>query len=244
MSQSSGVVWPTPDGAVREFYTAHLPLALALFRDLQVKTPGSGRPAGQRKLLWSATFVLAVAALEAGLEELVFSAHGQRMSLSGCTTRKARQDLVEGALMTPGPRKIERLLESQFGLAPSALPSVARFEARSKVWAKGGAGKGDPRSGPNTWPELAAYLRAIMHIRNGTAHGDVVKLRNPPTECEGLLWVPLESGGWSMQLPHTLTALRAIVSVYNTVAYELDQALGLFAVMSPLRAPGELVDYN
>lgn len=244
MSANNPVVWPTPDGAVSEFYAAHLPLPLALFRDLQVKTPGSGRPPGQRKLLWSATFVLAVAALEAGLEELVFSAHGRRMGLSGSTTRKVRKGLVEGALMTPGPEKIEQLLESQFGISASALPSVAEFEARAKAWAKGGAGKGSPQPGPSTWPELAAYLKAIMHIRNGTAHGDVVKLRNPPTQCEGLLWVPLQGGGWSMQLPHALTALRAIVSVYNTVAHELDQSLGLFVGASPLRAPGDLVDYN
>ncbi len=243
MSQQNTVHWPTPEDAVREFYGAHLQLPLALFEDLQVKTPGSGRPAGQRKLLWSATFVLSAAALEAGLEELVFSAHGRRMRQSGTATKKTRQSLVENALMTPGPAKIEKLLESQFGIVPSSVPQIARFEARRKDWAKGGAGKGDSQPGPHTWAELMKYLGAIMHIRNGTAHGDVVKLRNSPANCEGLLWVRLQGGGWSMQLPHAITALRTIVSVFNTVAYELDDAVGLYSKASPLQSPNDLVTY-
>ncbi len=244
MSQQNTVHWPTPEDAVKEFYGAQLKLPLALFNHLQVKSPGSGRPKGPRPVLWSATYVLAISALEAGLEELVFSAHGVLTNRSGATKRDIRKILVEKPLVTPSAQTIANLLEAQFGVVLSAVPPVAQFEARTKPWAKGGAGQGSAVPGPTSWRELAEFQSAVMHVRNGTAHGDMVKLRNPPKDCQDLLWVALQSGGWSMQLPHAMTALRTIVSVYNTVAHELDAAVGLFSSASPLRSPNWLVKFT
>ncbi len=47
-----------------------------------------------------------------------------------------------------------------------------------------------------------------------------------------------------MLLPHALTALRTIVSVYNTVAHELAAAVGLFSGASRLRSSNWLVKFT
>ena len=218
---------------------------LALWRYIQPTEKGSKRPRGPRKDLWAATLVLAVASLEAGLEELVLSAHGHRLGTIGNPlTKKLREALVEGPLMTPTSAKIDHVLISQFGLELGALPSAARFEARHKDWAKGGSSLGTPRWSPRTWSDLKQFLDALMHIRNGTAHGDVVKLRHPPRTAVGYLWLTTESGGWSIQQPHALTGLRTVVAVFNAVADALDQELGLFAAKSSLRSADRLFAYD
>lgn len=236
--------WPDPTEAVSAFYSSQLRLPLGLFEDLQVKTPGGGRPAGRRRELWSATCVLGVAALEAGLEELFFSAFGVLTGRAGPTSRDVRRRLVEDVLVTPGPRKIVNLLDAHFGVSLGDLPPIARFEARRKAWALGGSGKGEMVQGPISWKELSDLHSALMWIRNGTAHGDAVKLHLPPPTAEGMIWVQWKDGKkWSIQQPHVLTGLRTVVAVYNTVAYELNEALDLFGDEAPLRAPNSLVDY-
>jgi hypothetical protein len=94
----------------------------------------------------------------------------------------------------------------------------------------GGAAKGVTTPGPNIWTVLREQLDALMRIRNATAHGDIFKLRKPPPFAEGALWVSSSGGGWSMQQPHALTALRVVESVYNSIASELDRALSYFDV--------------
>lgn len=244
MSSKATYSWPDPDSAVDDFYDVHLKAPLALFADLQVKTRGSGRPAGRRRTLWSATCMLAVASLEAGLEELVFSAFGVLTGRAGATKREIRRTLVEDPLVTPGPVKIARLLEAHFGVELDRLPKIARFEARRKMVAKGGSGKGDPVAGPRSWADLGRYHEALMHIRNGAAHGDTTKIHNPPSTAEGLLWVIQQGGGWSIQQPHAYTALCTVVSVFNTVAHGLDRRLSLFANPTPLRHPNDVVRYQ
>lgn len=228
-----------------DFYDAHMTAPLALFSDLQVKTKGSGRPQGRRRTLWSATCMLAVASLEAGLEELVFSAFGVLTGRSGDTKRQIRRTLVEDPLVTPGPAKIARLLEAHFGVELDRLPSIAQFEARRKMVAKGGSGKGDRVAGPRgrgqTW---GATTTPSCTIRNGAAHGDTTKIHSAPGTAEGLLWVMQQSGGWSIQQPHAYTALCTVVSVFNTVAHALDRQLSLFARPSPLCRPNGVVRYQ
>lgn len=244
MSSNATYSWPDPVEAVDHFHDVHMKAPLALFADLQVKTKGSGRPAGRRRTLWSATCMLAVASLEAGLEEFVFSAFGVLTGRSGPTTRQIRRTLVEDPLITPGPVKIARLLDAHFGVELDRLPKVAQFEARRKLVAKGGSGKGDRIAGPKSWGELGRYLDALLYIRNGAAHGDTTKIHNAPGTSEGLLWVKQQSGGWSIQQPHAYTALSTVVSVFNTVADGLDRKLSLFAKPSPLRRPNEVVRYQ
>ena len=236
--------WPTPIEAVDEFYTGNLSAPKALFKDLQITGLGSKRPTGQRKLLWSSLAILSVAALEAGLEELVFSAHGVRAN-SGSTTKEARKRIVEHTLMTPSPWKIQNVLFDQFGCAPpSTLPDCARFALLAKKESNRGAGKGTKQTGPKTWEELVCLHSALNHIRNATAHGDVKKLSNLPDSAEGTLWLRTKDGAWSVQQPHGLNGLRVVVSMYNVVAHTLEHAVDGFEVHNELRSPDELIKYE
>jgi len=241
--RSGEIKWPIPIESVNDFYNTHMNIPLTLFRDLQPKKKGSQRPAGQRKTLWTATIILAAAALEVGLEQIVSSAHGVR-SPSVDPARVDRKRLVEDPLMTPSPVKIRNLLFAHFGIELDALPPQARFEVRFKAWAKGGAGQGTAQPGPRDWSELASHLDAVNHIRNGAAHADQKKLNRPPASAEGLLWVPLQNDGWSIQQPHGLNALRVVTAVFNTVAMALDQSLSLFGDQQILRNPDDVVTYE
>ena len=91
-----------------------------------------------------------------------------------------------------------------------------------------------PPTGRNYWP-LTAY------IRNATAHADAGKLGACPTFCEGTLWLRKADGSWSVQQPHGLTALRAALAIYNTVAEGIHSILSLSSVLS-LTSP-DMVDY-
>lgn len=230
-------VWPTPSIVVGEFYTVQMSIPLDLWRAFEITTPGSQRPTGPRRLQWIATQLLAVSALEAGLEDLLIAAHGHRAGRTGHASlaRDTRRHLVEDPLQAPSARKIKQLLFSSFGIELASLPVDAQFEARRKVSPNTGDGKGTRVGGPSTWAGLKEYLAALMHIRNGAAHGDVVKLGTLPATAEGLLWVKRSDGRWSVQQPHALTALRTVIATYNTVALALEAKLRMFGPSSPIR---------
>jgi hypothetical protein len=236
--------WPSPSVVVDEFYRLHLAVPLDLWKAFRVTTRGSGRRAGPRRLQWAATLVLAVASLEAGLEDILLAAHGHRAGKIGQSlTRDDRRYLVEDPLQVPNARKIKQTLFGAFGIELAALPSIATFTTRRKVSPNRGSGKGDEVPGPTTWSGLAAYLDALMHIRNATAHGDVVKIRTAPRSAEGDLWVMRQDGAWSIQQPHALTGLRTAVATFNAVAAALDAELGLFVGQQPLRRADDVFDY-
>lgn len=146
--------------------------------------------------------------------------------------------------MTPSAGKIDFVLLAHFGIKLDNLPDKALYELKMKRLAKSGAARGVPKAGPTNWAGLRKHLAALMHIRNGVAHGDRVKLRNQPTEGEGALWVPLQGGGWSIQQPHGLNGLRVVVAVYNAVAMALDVAIDDFAIASDLKFPNDVVNYS
>lgn len=128
--------------------------------------------------------------------------------------------------MSPNCQKLERILFMDFGVLLDQLPASATFTARKKDWSKGGAGSGTDTPGPTSWAELGKYLDTSSYIRNATAHGDAAKLGKHPANCKGMLWLEREDGTWSVQLPHALTALRATLAVFNTVAEALAQRIG------------------
>lgn len=241
-------VWPVPTDAVSKFYSTQLALPLDLWRAFQVTSPGSRRPAGPRRLQWVATVVLAVSALEAGLEELIVAAHGARAGRTGAATlgRQQRKFLVEDPLQAPSGQKIEQVLFSSFGLELDVLPATAQFEARVKNSPNGGSGRGERAPSPSNWSELKKILDAVIHVRHATAHGDVRKQSNLPPyrNGEGLVWVETAAGAWTVQQPHCLTTLRVVTAVYNAVAAGLDAHVGLFGGHSPLRSPNEVAGYE
>lgn len=226
--------WPDFEPQVESFFSTHLYRPRKLFAAFVPSQRGSGRPPGPRDLYWPTVVSLSVASLEAGLEDIIFAAHGVRMGGEGdlirsevnAPDRNPRGWLVEERLMTPNARKLERVLFADFGLMLGDLPEESRFTAMKKEVALGGAGRGVPTTSPSTWRELRTYFEALSHIRNATAHGDVRKLGSSPPAAEGLLWVKQKSGPWSVQMPHALTALRATLAIFNAVAEGLGDTLG------------------
>lgn len=228
-------LWPKFDDEAGRFFTGHLARPRALFGAFVAKGTGSGRREGPRHLYWQTVVVFSFAALEAGLEDLIFAAHGVRQGAEGdpieagtnSPDRNPRSWLVEKRLQNPGSDAVTRVLFQDFGVTVSSLPRAAQFEVRHKAWSLGGSGRGAPRPGPRDWQGLRRYLDTLSYIRNATAHGDHSRLHEgQPEHCEGDLWLKLKNGRWSVQQPHALTALRASVSVFNTVAVELAAALG------------------
>lgn len=228
-------VWPTFAAVAAGFATGPFSRPRKLFDEFVAKGSGSGRRAGPRDLLWQTVVVAGLAALEAGLEELVLGAHAARGGWEGDpVTRGVNAPdanpgkwLAEDRLMAPGSVKIERALFADFGIVLGTLPTAARFEVRRKSWSKGGSGRGERRPGPASWTVLRTYLDTLSYVRNAAAHGDARKLRNPPTRCEGDLWLLKEDGVWSVQQPHALTALRTVMATFNLAATELAGAAGL-----------------
>ncbi|WP_373069902.1 hypothetical protein [Gemmatimonas sp.] len=243
-----GATWPLFATAASQFYNGHLARPRKLFAAFVPVQKGSGRPAGPRELYWPTTIALAIAALEAGLEDVLFAAHGVRQGDEGnpitnnvnCVDGNPHKWLVADRLMAPGSQKIERVLFADFGVVLGALPQSARFAPISKPWSKGGYSRGTAIAGPTTWSGLRAYLDAMNHIRNATAHGDATKLGQSPTACKGTLWLLQQSGAWSVQLPHALTALRATLSVFNVVVTALASRLNI--AMPQLTVPNT-IDY-
>jgi hypothetical protein len=226
--------WPNFDEEAGRFFTSHLGRPRALFDAFVARGAGSGRREGPRHLYWQTVMVFSFAALEAGLEDLLFAAHGVRRGAEGqpieagknSPDRNPRSWLVEKRLQNPNSDVVSRALFQDFGVVISALPQGARFEVRRKASSLGGSGRGEARPGPRDWQGLRPYLNTLSYIRNATAHGDPAKLHEGrPAHCEGDLWLKLQNGRWSVQQPHALTALRTSVSVFNTVAVELAGAL-------------------
>lgn len=249
MSPAATATWPDFVAETAGFYSGPLIRPRKLFEAFVAKGNGSGRRAGPRDLYWQTVAASSLAALEAGLEDLLLAAHGARQGSEGHKVLKGsnsvdsnpRKWLVEDRLMAPDARKIERVLFADFGVLLDNLPDSATFRARHKDWSKGGAGRGTDVPGPATWRELGKYLNTLHYIRNAMAHGDATKLGKCPAECEGLLWLQKQDGYWSVQQPHALTALRTVVAVFNTAAEGLASTLGR-PVLTTLTRP-DTIDY-
>lgn len=245
---SSPQHWPVFTEVVRGFYNQDMARPRKLFNAFVATGRGSGRRAGPRKLYWQAVVAFAVAALEAGLEDLVFAAHAVRQESQGQLIKKGsnsvdsnpRKWLVADRLMAPSAQRLERVLFADFGVVLGAIPADAQFAARKKESSKGGSGRGEHVEGPTTWSGLRIYLETMSHMRNATAHGDAEKLTNPPRGCEGLLWLRTDDGLWSVQQPHALTALRTALAVFNTTAVALADRL---ATQVPKLTSPNTVDY-
>lgn len=241
------LVWPHLDAAPEGFYEDSLGPARALWLAWRVPSAvGSGRPAGPRGWQWSAMVILAVAALEAGLEELLLAGHARRSSLEGTTlVRDERRHLVEDLLQAPNGRKIARAMFSSFGVRAddvSPWPASSHFTARKKLESSRGSGRGSSTPGPMTWTDLSKWLDTVTFVRNAVAHGDVAKTTNNPAAGEGVLWVRLQNGRWSLQQPHALTSLRVVVATYNHVATALHGQFGSPSLTS-LRRPDDVFGY-
>jgi hypothetical protein len=208
-----------------------------LFHAFAVQQVGSGRPAGPRVLYWPTVVVLSFAALEAGLEDLLYASHGRRQGAEGLAETPGssappygnpRRWLVEDKLQNPNAERVDKILFQDFGVLLGALPVEATFEQRFKDWSKGGSGKGSAQPGPTLWSDLRKYVDTIAYVRNATAHGHASRLHvKSPTACKGALWLEKEDGTWSVQQPHALTALRVVASTFNTVAIGLGDHLGV-----------------
>lgn len=228
------MVWPVLADVATGFRTGPFARPQKLFNEFFAKGAGSGRRAGPRDLLWQTVAVSSLAALEAGLEELLLGAHAARLGCQGAVATPGvnspdtnpRKWLSDDRLMAPSAVKIERILFADFGIVLSSLPTQAHFEVRRKQSSLGGSGQGSPAAGPREWPRLKAYLETLSHVRNAAAHGDASKLGASPSRCEGDLWLTKQNGSWSIQQPHALTALRTVVSAFNLAAVELANATG------------------
>ncbi len=234
-------IWPDPRVVAESFFDGPFDVAHRLYKEFKAPThQGSRRPIGSRRMYWASTVVLAVASLEAGLEDLFFGAHGVRLSMTGTLDQRSmRSWLVERPLQAPGPAKIEQLLLSSFGVELDLLPASARFTVRRKPVAN--AGTGQDQTGPMNWASLSQYFDAVVHVRHATAHGDTRRMTNLPSNGKGDVWVPLAGGGWSVQQPHAVTGLRTVVAVFNTVAEALNASVGFDPSHLQLRRPDEVL---
>ena len=240
--------WPVFADEASRFYSDHLRRPRLLLDEFTATGTGSGRRKGPRDLLWQSVAVSSVAALEAGLEDLVFSAHAARLGYEGQSITRGvntphsnpRSWLVESRLMAPGASKVEQVLFADFGVMLGSLPATASFTAMIKVSSNAGDGSGQPKGGPKEWKELRQYLETLTYIRNATAHADAGKLGACPPHCEGALWLQRADGSWSLQQPHGLTALRAVLAIYNTVVEGLRAALAIASVPK-LTTPDKIV---
>lgn len=229
--------WPYFENEAHRFVSDHMRRPRALFDDVakqDVPGSGSGRPAGQRALLWQSVVVLSVAGLEAGLEDLLFAAYARSLGVEGgsiAATSKAadvrRTVLVGDPLQAPNARKVERLLLGQFGLSVTSVPLSAHHDVMAKDESNRGSGKGTARGGPTTWKDLKEHWEALSYVRNAVAHADTVKLKDKrPKHAEGVLWVASADGTWSVQKPHALSAMRTVTAIFNTVAEAVAASVG------------------
>ena len=144
--------WPRFEDEANAFYSAHLSRPRNLLKEFTAKGKGSGRRSGPRDLLWQSVTTTAIAALEAGLEDLIFAAHGARLgqedspirSTQNSPDRNPRQWLVETRLMAPNSQKLERMLFADFGILLDQLPPCAHFTLATKDVSNRGSGRGSP----------------------------------------------------------------------------------------------------
>lgn len=242
------MVWPHFTKTAEGFISGPMTRPRSLFGAFVAKGKGSGRRAGPRDLYWQTVAVSSLAALEAGLEDLLLGAHAVRLKCEGRPASvgvnspdgNPRGWLADDRLMAPSARKIERILFADFGIVLKNLPPSAKFNVMRKDWSKGGSGRGKSVSGPSDWTALKKYLETLSHIRNAAAHGDTAKLGRAPANCGGDLWLLKEDGQWSVQQPHALTALRTVLAAYNLAATELAAATG---ASTPRLTTPNSVDY-
>ena len=259
-------MWPTPAAAAKQFYESNLKSAVGLLISIAAdrRSRGRGRPPGEPQAEWRAVLVLALAALEAGLVDTGLATHHHRivklakpprLSDSDNEMARARGRLLTSLpLSTPNAQKIENFLLSQFGVLPSRIivPEVAHFTTLRKLKARKGAGSGIPGRFAGEWPELAARLDVIQYFRNAIAHADSRKLHTIPRVASslsdkiiGTMWARTEEATWSLQMPHAVTAVRTIVSVFNTVTFTLCSVAHLKTANQPiLRPPDEIVPFD
>lgn len=250
-------MWPTPQTASKRFYDENLKSAVDLLASQVAdrRSRSSGRPPRPSQAEWRAVVVLALAALETGLEDVLLVAHHQRITsvavgVGATELEAARGRLLKSlSLSAPDAQKIENTVLAHFGVLPSqiSIPAVAQFTTRRKPHAWEGTGTDIPFSGD--WRELATRLDAIQYFRNAVAHADSTKLkkvpqsvRSLPTGAQGSVCALKKDGTWSLQMPHAVTAVRTTVAVYNVVAD------ALASVVNPgkppqfgLRSPDEVV---
>ena len=240
--------WPNARDAVNQFYRGDLRPVLDLWDYFHIQSGGSGRRSGPRNTQWLSTLVVAYAALEAGLENIVLAAHGHRNSETGQDTlsRGQRKYLVENPLSAPSATKIERILFAHFGIELGILPDVAQFTATVKPKSHEGDGRGSRQPSPSNWADLKGLLQAVSYIRNAFAHGDTLRPQAFPNTGEGSVWVRSKNGEtWTVQQPHALTGIRTIIGVYNAVAHALEEATSFFGNgKTPLQSPDDLISYN
>lgn len=257
-------MWPTPASAAKQFYESNLRSAVRLLTSIvqDRRSRGSGRPPGEPQAEWRAVLVLAVAALEAGLVDVGLAVHHHRLLNPRDPTAapnspdeitRARGRLMNSLpLSTPNGSKIENFMLSQFGVLPSQItvPVVAHFTTLRKPTARGGVGSGAPGQFTGNWSDLAERLDVIQYFRNAIAHADSRKLQTPPqvksntSNDKGTMWAKKTDSTWSLQMPHTVTAVRATVSVFNTVAFTLFSVVGLgTSSQSVLRSPDDVVPF-
>lgn len=257
-------MWPTPAEAASQFYNSNLRSAVRLLTSIveDRRARGSGRPPGEPQAEWRAVLVLAMAALEAGLVDVGLAVHHHRIvDRAGSGTQvaeelaRARGRLVDSLpLSVPNSQKIENFMLSQFGVLPSQIriSPVAQFTTRSKPVALGGAGSGSRVPFSGDWKELAARLDAIQHFRNAIAHADSRRLTTIPQSASGLpenkrgsIWARQRDETWSLQMPHTVTAVRTTVSVFITVTGMLCSVASLPQGDSAgLRSPDTVVPFG
>jgi hypothetical protein len=229
--------WPVFADTATAFFDGPLARPRRLLSEFTARGTGSGRRAGPRELLWQTVAISSVAALEAGLEDLLLAAHAVRLGAEGATVRsgtnapeaKVRKWLADDRLMGPSAQKVERILFGDFAVLLAALPAEGQFRPRRKTKPNAGSGQGQEVVGPAAWRDLREYFDAVVYIRNAAAHGDASKLGAPPSylKCEGDLWLKKADGNWSVQQPHALTAVRTVLAVHNTIAAALAAALGV-----------------
>lgn len=240
--------WPVFADVAADFYAGPLARPRRLLVEFTARGAGSGRRAGPRDLLWQTVVISSVAALEAGLEDLLLAAHAVRLLAEGdpvltganAPDTNVRKWLADDRLMGPNAQKIDRILFADFGILLGALPMAGQFRPRRKEQPNAGSGRGREVAGPATWGQLSNYLNAIAYIRNAAAHGDAAKLGPPPKhlQCEGDLWLKKANGNWSVQQPHALSAVRTVLAVHNTTADALASSLGV--PIPPLTLPSNI----
>lgn len=226
--------WPTLIGAPDRFRADFLSPALALRTWVHTDPQApAGNPGGPRHVLWTSTVALAVASMEAGLEDLFLAAHARRLGVEGQPRDKGIHGewMVEDALQAPGPEKIRQLALGQFAVdlrRPDLLPASAQFQLHHKPVAAEGGGQGTVVA---DWGDLYDCLLAATWVRHATAHQDIQKLTNTPTYARGTgyMWAKQAGaiGAWRVQQPHCSNALRAVVAVHNFLFERLAAALGV-----------------
>ena len=203
-------------------------------------TKGSGRKSGTGLGLERTAPVLAMGALEAGLEQLFLAKHGTRLNMDWSSVNDdIKNTLATAHIQSPSASKIQRALRVLFGIelsthatgpAPWRTRSVYSLKLLHKNSSHGG--RGTPKAGPDNWAEMVPFLDSLAVIRNKTAHGD----RLPSTfkrkstnqldpAAQGYLACLTKSGNdLTIQRPHAISAILIAAQAFNIVCLALANA--------------------